>query len=486
MKKVDIFLTNSLTRKKEKFEPVRQAQGKPIKVGMYTCGPTVYDFAHIGNFRTYVTADVLARTLQFNGYQIDYVMNLTDVGHLTGDNLGDADTGEDRMEKSAKKEGKTAWEIADFYLKEFFDDFEKLNLLKPEIFAKATDHIKEQIELVQRLEEKGFTYKISDGIYFDTVEFEKKTGKKYGELSTLDSIKEGARVEPNPEKKSPRDFALWKFSQKPGERHMEWESPWGIGFPGWHIECSAMSMKYLGESFDIHIGGEDLRQTHHPNEIAQSEGATGKPFVKYWIHTTFLRVDGKRMSKSLGNYYTLKDVVGRKFDPLSLRYLYLTSYYRDTLNFTWESLSSADKALEKLRRQAATFSKEGGRTSLSLEKEDKIEKFRQEFLRVVNDDLNTPKALAIAWAMVKSNIPSLDKRDLLLSFDEVLGLDVARVPKVPRVPREVEKLIGEREELRRQEKFEEADEIRSKIEEMGYGVRDTNGGPVVKKKKLDI
>ena len=394
---------------------------------MYTCGPTVYDFASIGNFRTYLTADLLYRTLVYNSYQVDYIMNITDVGHLTGDNLGDADLGEDRMEKSAKAQGKSAWDIAKFYTQIFLGDYEKMNLTKPMLFTKATEHIKEQIELVSKLEKVGLTYKISDGIYFDTVSFEKKTGKKYGELSTLNTIKEGVRVEPNPEKKNPRDFALWKLSKKPGERQMEWESPWGMGFPGWHIECSAMSMKYLGESFDIHLGGEDLRQTHHPNEIAQSEGATGKPFVKYWLHTTFLQIDGQRMGKSLGNFYTLADIEKKGFDPSSLRYLYLTAHYRDTLNFTWESLTSAQNALTKLRSQLLALKESRQRTILSKEKEGKMEEVRQAFIQAVSHDLNSPGGVGIMWDMLKSNIPAEDKYDLALSFDEILGLSLNKV-----------------------------------------------------------
>jgi len=473
----DIFLFNSLSRKKEKFEALN-----PPKVGMYTCGPTVYDFASIGNFRTYLTADLLYRTLVYNSYQVDYIMNITDVGHLTGDNLGDADLGEDRMEKSAKAQGKSAWDIAKFYTQIFLGDYEKMNLTKPMLFTKATEHIKEQIELVSKLEKVGLTYKISDGIYFDTVSFEKKTGKKYGELSTLNTIKEGVRVEPNPEKKNPRDFALWKLSKKPGERQMEWESPWGMGFPGWHIECSAMSMKYLGESFDIHLGGEDLRQTHHPNEIAQSEGATGKPFVKYWLHTTFLQIDGQRMGKSLGNFYTLADIEKKGFDPSSLRYLYLTAHYRDTLNFTWESLTSAQNALTKLRSQLLALKESRQRTVLSKEKEGKMEEVRYAFIEAVSDDLNTPRGVAIMWDMLKSNIPAEDKYDLALSFDEILGLSLNKVSTTKlAIPEDLKKLIDERNKLRVEGKFEDADKIRIKIEEKGFYLMDSKGGTLVKK-----
>ncbi|MFZ5932763.1 MAG: cysteine--tRNA ligase [Patescibacteria group bacterium] len=469
----DIFLTNSLSRKKEKFEPI-----DPPNVGVYTCGPTVYDYASIGNFRTYVAADILVRVLKINGYNVNYVMNITDVGHLTGDNLGDADLGEDRIERSAREKGKSAWDIAKFYSQAFFEDFKKLNLTPPKLFAKATDHIAEQIALIKRIEEKGLTYKTKDGIYFDTQLFEEKSGKKYGELSTLDVIKEGARVEPNPEKRNPRDFALWKFSVKPGERQMEWESPWGLGFPGWHIECSAMSMKYLGESFDIHAGGEDLRQTHHPNEIAQAEAATDKPFVKYWLHTTFLKVDGKRMGKSLGNVYTVQDIEGKGFDPISLRYLYLTAYYRDSLNFTWEALTGAQKALNNLRSQILALKSEGKRTVLSQEKSAKVGKCRESFILSVNDDLDTPQALSVLWEMLKSNIPAEDKYDLALYFDEVFGLSLSLVAEQKlEVPQEIKKLIDEREKLRGRGMFDEADVLRKEIEKKGFRLEDTEKGP---------
>ncbi len=337
-------LYNSLTRKIEDFEPIN-----PPRVGLYACGPTVYDYVTIGNWRTYALGDLLARTLQYSNYQINYIMNITDVGHLIGDNLGDADIGEDRIEEAAKRESKTAWDIAKFYADDFFKGYKKLNLFQPEKFVKATDHIQEQIELVRKIENAGFTYKISDGIYFDIRAYE-SAGNKYGELSTLDDLKKGGRVKPNLEKKDPRDFALWKFSLFEEKRQMEWDSPWGKGFPGWHIECSAMSIKYLGEQFDIHLGGEDLKSVHHPNEIAQSEAATGKkPFVKYWLHGAFLLVDGGRMGKSLGNAYTLRDIGKKGFDPMALKYFYMTGHYRKQLNFTWEVLRAADIAYQKLK-----------------------------------------------------------------------------------------------------------------------------------------
>lgn len=473
---MDLFLFNSLTRRKEKFEAVN-----PPNVGLYTCGPTVYDYATIGNFRTYTTGDILLRVLKYNGFKVKYIMNLTDVGHLTGDNLGDADIGEDRLVKAAKKERKTAWEIAEYYTQAFFKDFEKLNLTKPEKFVKATDHIQDQINLVKKLEEKGLTYKTSDGIYFDTVEYEKKTGRKYGVLSTLDQIKEGARVEVNPEKKNPRDFALWKFSPKGEKRDMEWESPWGVaGFPGWHIECSAMSMKYLGETFDIHAGGEDLRSTHHPDEIAQSEAATNKKFVNYWVHSAFLKVDGGRMGKSLGNAYTVSDIEKKGFDPLALRYFYLSGRYNEPLNFTWESLNASETALRKLRNLMQSFGTETERMTLSEEKNQKIEDYRNRFLEAVNDDLNVPQALAVLWEMLKSNIPSQDKYDLALSFDEVLGLKLNTLPEKKEIPLEIKKLIKDRERLRSKGKFEEADSLRVKIENAGYAIEDTPTGSKIK------
>ena len=446
---------------------------------MYTCGPTVYDYASIGNFRTYFTSDILYRLLKFQRFDVDYVMNLTDVGHLTGDNLGDADTGEDRVEKKAKTLGKTAWEISKHFSDIFIQDFEKLNLIKPKLFCKATDHIQEQINLVKTLEEKGFTYKILDGIYFDTKIYEKKTSNVYGELSNLDQIKEGARVKVNPEKKNPRDFALWKFSPKDVKRQMEWNSPWGIGFPGWHIECSAMSMKYLGESFDIHFGGEDLKQTHHPNEIAQSEAATGKKFVNYWIHTTFLKIDGKRMGKSLGNFYTVTDLIEKGYDPLALRYLYLTAKYRDSLNFTWEALTSSQNALNKLREQIHFLKSQNKRTSLSQEKTKKIDLYREKFILSISDDLNTSQALAVVWEVLKSNIPAVDKYDLLLTFDEILGFDLYSLVE-EKIPDEIKKLVNNREELRKANKFSEADKVRKDIEKMGYKVEDNEEGAKVK------
>lgn len=471
---------NSLSRKEEEFKPIN-----PPNVGMYTCGPTVYDRKHIGNFRTYTLSDLIVRTLKYNGFNVTHIMNFTDVGHLTGDNEGDADTGVDRLVKAAQRDRKTAWEVAETYGQQFIEDFEKMNLLKPEQFVKATDHIQEQIELVKKLEENGLTYKTSDGIYFDTVAYEQHTGNKYGELSTLDKIREGARIEANPEKRNPRDFALWKFSPEGEKRDMEWESPWGVGFPGWHIECSAMSMKYLGETFDLHVGGEDLRSTHHPNEIAQSEGATKKLFVKYWVHGAFILIDGERMSTSKGNNYNVGHIVEKGFDPLALRYLYLSTHYKKVMNFTWEALENAQNSLNSLRDLLSSMleKRDHERTELSDEKLEKIDVYSERFINALNDDLNTPQALAVMWEMLKSNIPTTDKVDLLYNFDEILGLNLREVTPQSSVniPAEVVDLVKSREALRSEGKFNEADKIRQDIAEKGYEITDTNGGTAVRK-----
>jgi len=459
-------LYNSLSRTIEEFKPFN-----PPRVTMYTCGPTVYDFAHIGNLRTYTMADMLVRTLKYNSFEVKYVINITDVGHLTGDNLGDADIGEDRLEKSARREGKTAWEIAKFYTDAFLQDYQKLHLTQPEVFARATDHIKEQIDLIKKLEEQGYTYRISDGIYFDTSKF-----KDYGKLSDMDQIKEGARVEMNEEKRNPRDFALWKFSPKDTIRQMEWDSPWGRGFPGWHIECSAMSMKYLGETIDIHAGGIDLKQIHHPNEIAQSEAATHKQFVRYWFHVAFMLVQGERMSKSLGNTYRLYDLEKEGYDPMDLRYLYLQTHYRQEMNFTFGALDAARNALKRLK-------------NIILEWDPPnigCAEYEQKFLDALNDDLNTPQALAVVWDMVKSDYPTSAKARSLFKMDEVLGFNLQeyyeQTAKYPvEVPQEVLDLVEERARARKNKQYMRADQIRNKIRKLGFDIQDTEKGTEIKK-----
>lgn len=470
-------LYNTLSRKIEEFTPLN-----PPNVTLYTCGPTVYDYVSIGNFRTYVSADLLVRTVQYLGYKVKYIMNITDVGHLTGDNLGDADTGVDRMEKAAIREQKSTWDIAKFYEEEFKDDFILLNLIVPERWTRATEHIKEQIELINRLEQKGFTYKTSDGIYFDTAKF-----PHYGKLSPQNrqEIKEGVRVEKNREKRNPTDFALWKFSPISQKRQMEWESPWGTGFPGWHIECSAMSMKYLGESFDIHAGGEDLAPIHHTNEIAQSEAATGKPFVKYWVHGAFMMVNGLRMGKSLGNNYRLDELIEKGFEPMALRYLYLQTHYRQQMNFTWESLQSAQDGYNKLKEFTLSLKSPKlptSRTILSEEKLEKVDQFRSRFMEAINNDLQVPQAVAVMWQMLKSNTPSPDKLDLLFEFDQVFGLKLNEVTE-EKIPEEINKLVKEREIARKNNDFKRSDELRDEIAKKGYLIEDNQDGYIVKKIK---
>lgn len=462
----DIFLTNSLTRKKEKFEAIA-----PPEVGMYTCGMTVYDYAHIGHGRKYVTDDILKRLLTANGYKVKHVQNVTDVGHL----VSDGDEGEDKLEKGAVKQGKTVWEVAEFFTKNFYESMDKLNIIRPDIICKATDHIKEQIELIKILMDKGFAYDTPEAVYFEVSKFE-KYGEAFGQKLEDKKVAVRGEVQTGEHKKNPADFALWFKRVGRFENHaMHWESPWGDGFPGWHVECSAMSIKYLGEQFDIHTGGEDHISIHHPNEIAQSEAATGKtPFVNYWLHTAFLMVDGRKMSKSLENFYTVADIEKKGFDPLALRYLYLGANYRDPLNFTWESLKASQAALDKLKSQIGALKSQTERTILSEEKQKQIDGYRNDFMEAVNDDLNTSKALAVLWEILKSNIPSVDKYDLAMSFDEILGLNlkVLQVKQVLQVSQEVKGLMEKREQLRKEGKYEEADKIRDQILSLGFSVSD--------------
>lgn len=457
-------LYNSMSRQIEEFLPLNEGQ-----VSMYTCGPTVYDYATIGNFRTYTTSDLLSRVLAFNGYKVKAVMNFTDVGHLTGDNAGMADEGVDRIEAAAEKEGKTAKDITDFYIKAFLTDYEKLNLLKPYKFTRATEYIKQQIELIEVLESKGFTYKIDDGVYFDT-----SKAKDYGKLAgtDIDAIKEGARIEPNPQKKNPTDFALWKLSNIEEHRWQEWDSPWGLGFPGWHLECSAMIKAELGDTIDIHVGGEDLKMIHHPNEIAQSECAWGKDFVKYWVHGTFLQVDGGRMGKSLGNGYTVSDIVKRGFDPMALRYFYMSSHYRGKSNFTWEGMESAQNALRKLYEIVNGYEDSNGTVD---------ENYYVKFISTINEDLSMPKALAVTWDLLKADLPEGVKIVTLLKFDEVLGLDLENHVGYD-IPEDILNMAKSRLAYRKAGIWDKADLLRKQIEKLGYVVEDTPQGPKVKRK----
>ncbi|PIP87685.1 cysteine--tRNA ligase [Candidatus Beckwithbacteria bacterium CG22_combo_CG10-13_8_21_14_all_01_47_9] len=455
-------LYNTLSRQVEEFAPI-----KPPRVGIYICGPTVYDFAHLGHSRTYINSDVLVRALKWLDWEPYVVMNITDVGHLTSQ----ADTGEDKLEKQAKKEAKPILEIAKFYTEDFFKMREQLNILMPDKITPATQYIPEMIELVKILEQKGLTYKTSDGVYFNTSKF-----KDYGQLARLDlaGMKEGWRVDKNPEKKHPADFALWKFADPEEHRQLEWDSPWGKhSFPGWHIECSAMSLKYLGPTLDIHTGGVDHIAIHHTNEIAQSEAATGKPFVKYWFHSNFLDVSGEKMSKSLGNYIRTDDLIKKGYDPLALRYLFLTGHYRTKMNFTYAALDAAVEAYTKLKSMVADWQGKRQRTQLSPEKLDKLQGLSLQFKTAVEADLNLPQALAAVWQMAKSNIPEQDKWELINDWDLVLGLGLGQIssPK-SQIPNNIKILINQRENLRKNKQWAEADKLRRQIVEKGYKIED--------------
>lgn len=410
---MDLYLYNSLTKQKELFTPIDSDSVK-----LYTCGMTVYDYAHIGHGRKYVMDDILKRTLQYNGFKVNHVQNVTDVGHL----VSDADEGEDKLEKGAKKQGKTVWEVAEFFTKNFYDSMDKLNIIRPSTICKATEHIKEQIELIEKLFKNGYAYDTPEAVYFDVSKFA-EYGKLFGQKVEDKKLAVRDEVKTDENKINNADFALWfKRVGKFTDHVMHWESPWGDGFPGWHIECSAMSMKYLGKQIDIHTGGEDHLSIHHPNEIAQSEGATGKiPFSRFWVHYAFLMVDGTKMSKSLGNYFTIQDIIEKKTDPIALRYLYLGAHYKKPMNFTWMSLESASKGLKKLKSTISNL-KSSSRSTLSIEKDQKILEYQNKFIQSINDDLNTSKAMAVLFEMLKSSIPSEDKYDLAISFDEVLGL----------------------------------------------------------------
>ena len=456
-------LYNTLTRKKETFKPLRKKE-----VGLYTCGPTVYDYAHVGNLRTYVFEDILRRVLKYNGFQVKHVMNITDVGHLTSD----ADEGEDKMEKGAKREKKTVWEIAEFYTKAFKQNMQDLNLQEPSVWCKATDYIKEQINLVKALEEKGVTYKTSDGVYFDTSKF-----KDYGKMAKLDikGLREGARIEKNKEKKNITDFALWKFSpnviapstSSGPKRQMEWDSPWGKGFPGWHVECSAMSIKHLGEQFDIHCGGIDLIPVHHTNEIAQSEAATGKkPWVKYWLHGDFLQLKKSKMAKSAGGFITLDTLKEKGFNPLAYRYLLLTAHYRSKLEFSWTNLEAAQEGLSNLYNLLREVN------DLTSRRVDELNDYKKIFLAAINDDLDMPKAMTILWKLLKDkNIAHQDKLKTAFEFDKVLGLSLKENSKVS-IPQKVKRLVKEREDARKNKDFKKADKLRNRIAKEGFHVED--------------
>ncbi|NSW89767.1 MAG: cysteine--tRNA ligase [Firmicutes bacterium] len=474
---------NTLTRRKEEFCPINDKE-----VRIYSCGPTVYNYAHIGNLRTYIFMDILRRVLQYEGYKLKHVMNITDVGHL----VSDADEGEDKMLKTAREQQKSPWEIADYYTKVFFQDIEALNIQKPEIIPKATEHIKEMIEFVEGLVEKGYGYETSDGIYFDIGKFE-----GYGKLSriNLDEQMAGARVEVNEEKKHPADFALWK--KAPKEHIMQWPSPWGMGYPGWHIECSAMGRKYLGDFFDIHTGGVDHIPIHHENEIAQSEALLGRPAVKYWMHGEFLLVNNGKMSKSLGNTYTISDLRSKGFNPLTFRYFCLNAHYRNKLNFTWDAIKAAQIAYDRLLGGALTHKKAGyEENEVNSADPEIIDTFKNEFEEAITDDLNIPKAMGVVWNVIRYEKKSRDLFDLLVDFDRVLGLDIAKAEEKKEekgedaegleLDEEIKELIEQRQQARKEKNWKVADEIRDKLKDMGILLEDTPQGVRVIRKDKDM
>jgi len=474
-------LYNTLSRQVEEIIPFH-----PPQLGVYTCGPTVYDYTHIGHVRKYLMDDVLIRTLKQAGFKVKHVMNITDVGHLTSD----ADTGEDKLEKGALKYGGSVWQIAEKFTKFFFASMDLIGNHRPDVVAKVTDHINEQIELVKKLSAKGFTYSIEeDGIYFDTAKF-----PTYGQLSRLDvaGMEEGARIGKVEGKKNPTDFALWKFERKGEHRQMSWPSPWAKrGFPGWHIECSTLCLEYIGDQVDIHTGGIDHIAVHHQNEIAQSEAATGKqPFVKYWVHHNMLQVEGQKMSKSLENFVTLPEVVKKDFQPMALRLLFLSGHYRSQMNFTWENLSGADKSFAKLVRDIASW-QEQVKSKTNQMKRDELsvsaQRFQDDFWQFMDDDLKTPEALAVLWQVVKSDLPVWEKLSLVLDFDQVLGLGLSQAqtmadnfdqnPEIgeDQLPQEIKTLLNERRQARDRQDWPEADRLRAKIETSGYSVMDQAG-----------
>ena len=452
-----LTLYDNYARALRPFEPLQPGG----EVGLYTCGPTVYDYQHIGNFRTFLFEDVLKRVLRWNGHRVRHVMNITDVGHLTSD----ADTGEDKMEKGARRTGKTAWEIAQLYTDSFIADAKALNIEDPTVLCRATDHIPEQIAFIADIEAKGFTYRTSDGIYFDT-----SRQPDYGYLARLDreGLEAGRRVELG-EKRSATDFALWKFSAPGEKRQMEWESPWGRGFPGWHIECSAMAEKYLGDWFDIHCGGEDHIPVHHTNEIAQTEARAGTHLANFWLHGYFLLSNDAKMAKSAGVFLRVTTLVERGYDPLAYRYLCLTGHYRTQLNFTWDALDAAQTGLDRMRH---------GFHALPVDAHAQADAaLTDRFADEINDDLNLPRALALAWEALRGELAPGIKRATLVRFDDVLGLGLAHWrPGVIDVPAEIEAIAAARAAARKARNFAEADRLRSELASLGWEMEDRPDG----------
>jgi cysteinyl-tRNA synthetase len=436
------------------------------EVGLYTCGPTVYDYQHIGNFRTFLFEDVLKRVLEWNGYRVRHVMNITDVGHLTSD----ADTGEDKMEKGARRAGKTAWEIARLYTDAFLADMKRLNIEDPSVLCRATDHIREQIEFIADIENNGYAYRTGDGIYFDTAK-----QADYGHLARLDikGLEAGKRVDQG-EKRSATDFALWKFSAPGEKRQMEWDSPWGKGFPGWHIECSAMAQKYLGDLFDIHCGGEDHLPVHHTNEIAQTEARVGTRLANFWMHGYFLLSNDAKMAKSAGEFLRVESLMERGYDPLVFRYLCLTAHYRGQLNFTWDALDAAAVALDRMRHGVRALRESGA----ALPDAAQLERFTDD----INNDLNVPRALAVAWDTLRGDLPPAVRRATLLAFDRVFGLGLAAwEPVLDVAPEEVKALAEARLRARQSRDWALADQLRGEMHAAGWEMEDRADGYTLKK-----
>jgi cysteinyl-tRNA synthetase len=462
-----IYFKNTLSGKIEEFKSIT-----PGVVGMYNCGPTVYGKPHIGNLRAYVFADLIKNTLTYNDYSVNQIINITDVGHLVSDD----DEGADKVEEQAKKEHLNATDITKKYTQDFFDALTLLNIDTSTItFPKATEHIQEQIDLIKELELKGYTYAISDGVYFDTSRF-----PTYGELGNINikGLQEGARIESNTEKKNSTDFSLWKFSKE--KRQQEWESPWGIGFPGWHIECSAMAHKYLGVTFDIHTGGVDHIPTHHQNEIAQSKAAFDAPLANYWLHVNHITIDGKKISKSIGNTLYLEDFEKHAISPLAYKYWLYTSHYSTLSNFTLESVRAAQVGFEKIKDFLVQYSKENVSSQTRslkslLHKDESVETYKQNFLSYINNDLNTPKAIALIFDLLKdSSVTNENKKNLILDFDRVfkLGLDVVEVKEDALIPQNVLDLAQRRKSARDNKDFALSDALREEIEKAGYIVKD--------------
>ena len=456
-------LYNSLTNKKEEFKPIENG-----KVKMYTCGPTVYYYQHIGNMRAYIFMDSLRRVLKYNGYEIKGVMNVTDVGHLTSDE----DSGDDKMELASKRENKSPYEIAKFYAGIFFEDLKKLNVDIPENITYATKFVPQMIEFVKGLEEKGYTYNIDDGIYFDVQKF-----PSYGQLSQKDLTKTGnARIEENLNKHHPFDFALWKFV--PENHIMKWDSPWGVGCPGWHIECSAMGRTILGDRFDIHTGGIDHKTVHHEDEIAQNDALAGHRVVNMWMHNEFLLVDGGKMSKSLGNVYTLSDLEKKGFSAMDFKYFCLNTHYSKKLNFTFEGLKASSNGYKNLK----ALIKEHKNTNTKTNKEI-LQKYSQEFLDAINDDLNIPLALGVLWTMLKNQEKSIDIYNLVLDFDKALGLELYKDEMTnSSIPQEIVELAEKRLTARKNKDFATSDKLRDEISKLGYEIKDSKEGYTLSKR----